>query len=168
MQYSDSLPAYNAESLLVHFRRVELLKSQATDFKSVFLNPHQLCDLEMLLNRAYYPLDGYMCREDYESVLDAMQLADGTVWPLPICLGVDEAFAVGVEKGECIAVRDAEGFMLAVLTIADVWKPDLDREAAAIRGDAGSAEPANAANCDIENPWYVGGRGRGRGLSPAL
>ncbi|MBG0791823.1 MAG: adenylyl-sulfate kinase [Desulfovibrionaceae bacterium] len=161
MQYSDSLPAHNAESLLVHFRRVELLKSQATDFKSVFLNPHQLCDLEMLVNRAYYPLDGYMCREDYESVLDGMQLADGTVWPLPICLGVDEAFAAGVEAGESIAIRDAEGFMLAVLTIGDVWQPDLEREARVIWGDDVPADGVNAAQCSAANPWYIGGRVEG-------
>lgn len=134
MQYSDSLPAHNAESLLVHFRRVELLKRRATEFKSISLNPHQLCDLEMLMSRAYYPLDGYMCREDYESVLDHMTLADGTVWPLPICLGVTEAFAASLESGECVAIRDGEGFMLAVLTVSDVWKPDLERETRAIWG----------------------------------
>lgn len=161
MQYSDSLPAHNAESLLVHFRRVELLKSQATGFKSVYLNSHQLCDLEMLLNRAYYPLDGYMCRNDYESVLEKMQLADGTVWPLPICLGVDEEFAGSLETGECLAVRDAEGFMLAVLTVADVWQPDLQKESEAIWGEGGHSGGVNAAQCPIENPWYIGGRVEG-------
>jgi len=161
MQYSDSLPAHNAESLLVHFRRVELLKQQAIDFKSVSLNAHQLCDLEMLMSRAYYPLDGYMCREDYESVLDSMRLADGTVWPLPICLGVSEEFAKGLEIGECVGVRDAEGFMLAVLTVADVWQPDLKREAEAIWGKAGTADHMNASLGSEENPWYVGGRVEG-------
>ena len=158
MQYSDSLPAHNAESLLVHFRRVELLKQQAAEFKSVSLNPHQLCDLEMLMSRAYYPLDGYMCREDYESVLDSMRLVDGTVWPLPICLGVDEEFARSLEIGECVGVRDAEGFMLAVLTVADVWQPDLERESAAIWGGGGIADHMNASLGSEEKPWYVGGR----------
>lgn len=71
MQYSDSLPAHNAESLLVHFRRVELPEKRATDFKSISLNPHQLCAPEMFFSRAYYPLDGCMCRDDYETVLDS-------------------------------------------------------------------------------------------------
>lgn len=161
MQHTNSLPAYNAESLLVHFRRVELLKQQAAELKSVSLNPHQLCDLEMLLSRAYYPLDGYMCRDDYESVLDSMHLADGTLWPLPICLGVDEAFAGSIEIGESLAVRDAEGFMLAVLTVADVWQPDLHRETQAIWGDKTQAERANASLSAFETPWYIGGRVEG-------
>ena len=161
MQYTDSLPAHNAESLLVHFRRVELLKERATEFKSVNLNPRQLCDLEMLLNRAFYPLEGYLGRKDYESVLSDMRLSDGTLWPLPICLGVSKEFAASLELGECVAVRDAEGFMLAVLTVSDIWKPDLEAEARAIRGDQARPERLDGCCCDLDEPWYIGGRVEG-------
>jgi sulfate adenylyltransferase len=79
----------HSENLLVHFRRIEDLKNQALDYPSIELNSRQLCDLELLLNRAFYPLKGYLNRQDYESVLDTMRLADGTVWPIPICLDVN-------------------------------------------------------------------------------
>ena len=161
MPISDVLPAHNAESLLVHFRRIERIKQQAAEFKSIYLNQHQLCDLEMLLSRAYYPLDGYMCRDDYESVLDLMTLADGTVWPLPICLGVDEEFGKSLEVGECVAIRDTEGFMLAVLTVSGAWQPDLEREAKAIWGEGGQTKEINASLSFLENSWYVGGRVEG-------
>jgi sulfate adenylyltransferase len=158
MQYTDTLPAYNAESLLVHFRRVEQLKERATGFKSVNLNPRQLCDLEMLLNRAFYPLEGYLGRKDYESVLSDMRLSDGILWPLPICLGVSGEFAASLESGEPVAVRDAEGFMLAVLTVSDIWKPDLEAEARAM---GGGHEIRGGCHCGIEEPWYIGGRVEG-------
>lgn len=161
MQYTDSLPAHNAESLLVHFRRAELLKERAMEFKSVNLNPRQLCDLDMLLNRAFYPLDGYLGRKDYESVLSDMRLSDGTLWPLPICLGVSEEFATSLEEGECVAVRDAEGFMLAVLTVSDIWKPDLQAEARAIRGGLARPERLDGCCCGLDEPWYIGGRVEG-------
>ncbi|OIQ51390.1 putative bifunctional SAT/APS kinase [Pseudodesulfovibrio hydrargyri] len=161
MQYTDSLPAHDAESLLVHPRRAELLKEQATGFKSVNLNPCQLCDLEMLLNRAFHPLDGYLGRKDYESVLSDMRLSDGTLWPLPICLGVSAEFAANLEEGECVAVRDAEGFMLAVLTVSDIWKPDLAAEARAIHGPEARREPVDACCCGLGEPWYIGGRVEG-------
>jgi hypothetical protein len=75
-------PDYS-ESLLVHFRRVESLKEAALDYPSISLNKRQLCDLELLLNRAFYPLRGYLNRADYESVLNKMRLTDGTLWPIP-------------------------------------------------------------------------------------
>ena len=70
-------PDYS-ESLLVHFRCVESLKEAALDYPSISLDKRQLCDLELLLNRAFYPLRGYMTRADYHSVLQEMRLTDGT------------------------------------------------------------------------------------------
>lgn len=43
-----------SESLLVHFRRVEELKEKSLDYPTYSLNERQLCDLELLLNRAFY------------------------------------------------------------------------------------------------------------------
>ncbi len=77
-----------SESLLVHFRRVELLRNEALDLVSIDLSAAQLCDLELLLNRGLYPLDGYMSRQCYNSVLDTMKLPDGTVHPMHVCLDI--------------------------------------------------------------------------------
>ena len=85
-------PDYS-ESLLVHFRRVESLKEAALDYPSISLNKRQLCDLELLLNRAFYPLRGYLNQADYHSVLKEMRLADGTLWPIPVCLDVERTRA---------------------------------------------------------------------------
>ncbi|MBT3259411.1 MAG: hypothetical protein HN366_23585 [Deltaproteobacteria bacterium] len=46
-------PPDYSEILLVHFRRVESLKEAALDYPSISLNKRQLCDLELLLNRAW-------------------------------------------------------------------------------------------------------------------
>jgi len=59
-----------SENLLVHFRRIEDLKNLALGYSAIELNNRQLCDLELLLNRAFYPLTGYLNRDDYESVLE--------------------------------------------------------------------------------------------------
>ena len=100
----------HSENLLVHFRRIEDLKNLALGYQAIELNNRQLCDLELLLNRAFYPLRGYLNRDDYESVLDTMRLADGTVWPIPICLDVNEKTAERLVPGQPVALRDEEGF----------------------------------------------------------
>ena len=64
------------ENLLVHFRRMEQSRHEASVFPSIDLNRRQLGDLELLLNRAFYPLSGYMGRRDCESVLESMRLSD--------------------------------------------------------------------------------------------
>jgi len=148
-----------SESLLVHFRRMESLKEEAIKFPSVDLNKRQLCDLELLLNRAFYPLDGYLNQEDHESVLDTMRLTDGTVWPMPVCLDVDEDFAATLRPGLRVAVRDKEGFMLAVLEVGDVWRADKEREAQAVFGTADAEKhPGVRRFYEQVKPWYVGGK----------
>jgi sulfate adenylyltransferase len=147
-----------SESLLVHFRRIESLKEEALEYRSVNLNKRQLCDLELLLNRAFYPLTGYLGQEDYEQVVDAMRLADGTLWPMPVCLDVDEKTAKALEKGQPLAIRDDEGFILAILTVSDVWKPDKRKEAQGVFGtDNPEKHPGVRDLYDHVGSWYVGG-----------
>ena len=147
-----------SESLLVHFRRVESLKKAALDYPSISLNKRQLCDLELLLNRAFYPLRGYLNRVDYESVLDGMRLSDGALWPVPVCLDVGQDPAQSLNIGQQVALRDEEGFMLAILTIEEIWKPDKNREAEAVFGtDDPLKHPGVNLLLNKVGPWYLAG-----------
>ncbi len=147
-----------SDSLLVHFRRVEQLRSEALDLKSLDLNGRQLYDLEALLNRACYPLAGYLDQEDYTAVLSKMKLADGTIWPMPICLDVSEDFAARVQVGQRLALNDAEGFLLALLTVTDVWRPDKRDEADAVYGTADADKhPGVKILYEQIGPYYIGG-----------
>nr|WP_228723305.1 bifunctional sulfate adenylyltransferase/adenylylsulfate kinase [Desulfosediminicola flagellatus] len=147
-----------SESLMVHFRRAEVLRQEALSLYSIDLNGRQLCDLELLLNRGMYPLSGYMDRAMYESVLDSMRLPDGTVWPMPICLDVSEGIASTITIGDRVALNDEEGFLLAVLTISDVWKSDKKREAEQVYSTVDSQRhPGVSRLFDKVGEYYVGG-----------
>jgi sulfate adenylyltransferase len=148
----------HSENLLVHFRRIEELKNGALGYPSIELNSRQLCDLELLLNRAFYPLTGYLNKQDYESVLDSMRLSDGTVWPIPICLDVSEKTAETLDVGQPLALRDEEGFLLAILTIEDIWKPDKKMEARCVFGtDDHRVHPGVRYLYEEVGNWYIGG-----------
>lgn len=154
-----------SESLLVHFRHGESLRRKAQGCPGIDLNQRQLCDLELLLNRAFYPLSGYLDREDYESVLDSMRLSDGTPWPMPICLDVDDTTAQSLAAGQQLALNDQEGFLLAILTVRDIWKPDKNLEALKIYGtDDPSRHPGVQQLFAEVRSWYVSGTLEGLSL----
>ena len=117
------------------------LKAASPGWPSWDLSARQLCDLELLLSGAFSPLSGYLGREDYESVCDAMRLADGTLWPMPVTLDLPEDRADGLERGCPLALRDPEGVMLAVLHLEEVWKPDPQAEAERVYGTRNPAHP---------------------------
>ena len=157
-QFTDGAVRDYSESLLVHFRRIEALKKEALAYPSIDLNNRQLNELELLLNRAFYPLTGYLGRNDYESVLERMRLANGTLWPIPICLDVNESMAASLTPGQSIALNDSEGFLLAVLKVSDVWQPDKRKEALQVFGtDDPELHSGVRAFLEQVNPWYVGG-----------
>jgi sulfate adenylyltransferase len=148
----------SSESLLVHFRYGERLQKKARGCPSLDLNQRQLCDLELLLNRAFYPLAGYLDRADYENVLDSMRLCDETPWPMPICLDVDEKTALSLSSGQTLALNDQEGFLLAILTVRDIWQPDKNREALQVYNtDDPSRHPGVQQLFFQVGPWYVSG-----------
>ncbi len=105
--------------LLADEGRAETLKSASGDFVSIALNQRQLCDLELLLNGGLSPLDGFMCQASYETVIDGLRLPDGTLWSIPVTLDVPSSLAEKIEIGQKLALRDGEGFMLAVLNVED-------------------------------------------------
>lgn len=153
MQHKDY-----SETLLVHFRRVGMLRQEALDCQSLCLNERQVCDLELLLNRGFYPLTGFMGQGEYASVLDTMRLTDGSVWPMPICLDVSEEIAATLRVGRRLALNDQEGFLLALCSITDLWQPDKRREAVAVYGtDDPSLHPGVRYLYDKVGNWYVGG-----------
>jgi sulfate adenylyltransferase len=143
---------------------IAVLKAAAAALPSWDLNPRQSNDLEMLLNGGFSPLPGYMGQADYKRVLAEFRLADGTVWPLPVVLDVTEAFAATVEPGQSVALRDAEGVLLAVLDLADKWQPDRAAEAQSILGTTDERHPGAHDLLRNRNPVYLGGRVRGVAL----
>lgn len=117
-----------AVNLLVSAGRAEALRQEAFGLPSIDLDWRQIGELEMLMSGAYAPLTGYMARADYESVLEKLCLADGTAWPLPLTLQLMDRQAKGLRVGDRAALRDSEGFMLAVLTVTELWQSDSARD----------------------------------------
>src|SRR5438093_10381368 len=62
------------------------LQERAKGLPLVVVGSRQLADLEMLAVGAYSPLGGFMKRDDYLGVVNAMHLANGLPWSIPITL----------------------------------------------------------------------------------
>ncbi len=133
-------------------------KQNAVSLKSWDLTDRQLCDIELLLNGGFSPLEGFLNRADYESVVKDMRLADGTLWPIPVTLDVSETFAETVSSGESIALRDHEGVLIAMMEVTDIWTPDKREEALRVFGTEDQTHPAVYYLYHHAHPVYLGGR----------
>ncbi len=105
---------------------------KAEELPKIALGPRTLSDLEMISTGVFSPLTGFMGREDYESVVETMHLANGLVWSMPITLSVDGYETNGIKEGDEVALTNGEGRIVATMTVADRYSYDKDREARAV------------------------------------
>jgi sulfate adenylyltransferase len=113
-------------------------------------------DVEMIAIGGFSPIEGFMGEADHRSVVEDMRLANGLTWPIPITLGVDEATAATLERGAEVALADEQG-PLALLEVAELYRPDREREARRVFGTDDRAHPGVEALLD-RGPVNVAGR----------
>ena len=133
-------------------------KIESNNYKSWVLTDRQICDLELIMDGSFNPLIGFLNEDDYNSVLDNMTLADGSIWPIPINLDVDDAFMETISHDTSITLRDKEGFAIAILDIESKWKPDKEKEALTIYNTTNSEHPGVNYILNQSYNWYVGGK----------
>src|SRR6202140_606920 len=127
-------PAAERVALARHAQRLKIVRLSARD----------LADLEMLASGAFSPLEGFMGEADYLRSRDAMRLASGVPWAIPITLGVAQTEAGALKPGEEITLADVDGRPLAILRLGEVYSVDRAREAEAVFGTADPAHPGAA------------------------
>jgi sulfate adenylyltransferase len=140
--------------LLVQGEEREELIQRAATLPSFQLSVRSTCDLELLATGAFSPLDRFMGKEDYESVVESMRLKNGMLFPIPVTLPISGSSEVTL--GRELALRDAKNNLLAVMTVEEVWQRDVEWEAASVCGTTDVRHPL-VAEMHIWGPSYVSG-----------
>ena len=60
----------------------------------------------MIAVGAMSPLEGFMCKADYDNVVDNMRLASGLPWSIPIVLSATKEKIEGLKPGKDVALVD--------------------------------------------------------------
>lgn len=138
-------------------RAVELSRL-AVGWPSCHLTERQLCDIELLACGAFSPLTGFMNEIDHASVCDRMRMGDGTLWPIPVTLDVDDATREAAEECGFLALRDDTGLLVATLDLDGAWMGDHVAEAEAVFGTVDPVHPGVDYLLHRTYRWYLSGR----------
>ncbi|KAG6920289.1 hypothetical protein DXG01_005058 [Tephrocybe rancida] len=121
----------------------------------------QLCDLELITNGGFSPLEGFMNEGDYKSVVETLRLEDGSLFPMPITLDVSREAVnrLSIVPGARITLRDPrDDEPLAILTVQDIYSPDKVKEAINVFGADDPAHPSVSYLRNRVQDFYVGGK----------
>lgn len=122
----------------------------------IFLTSRQLCDLELILNGGFSPLEGFLNEEDYLSVVSTMRLSTGQIWPIPIVLDVEGAD--GIEIGKEILLCDISEKPIAMLLVESIYQIDKKKEAGLVYGTVSRDHFGVKYLYDKTNNYCLGGK----------
>lgn len=135
------IPPYGGElvNLLIPDDRYDERKTYAGNLHSIQLSEREICDLELLAVGGFSPLTRFMGKADHDGVVNDMRLADGTLWPIPIVLTVNDED--GIDIGMEIALRDRKNRILAIMHVEEKFVWDRKEVARKVFGTLDSRHP---------------------------
>ncbi|UOE53130.1 sulfate adenylyltransferase [Cytobacillus oceanisediminis] len=123
--------------------------------KEILIDAIALSDLELIGVGLFSPLTGFLGKADYESVVEKMRLADGTIWSIPVTLPVSAEKAKELTAGEKFKLVN-EGEVYGVITVLEWYEPDLRKEASEVYKTEELAHPG-VKRLFERGPVYVAG-----------
>ena len=141
---------------LVEADKASSLTREAAELPSITLTAKQACDMEMMAIGAYSPLTGFVGKADFESICREARLADGTVWPIPLTLAVDDAVKAALSEGGRAALHHSDGTLMGVVNIEQIYPHDKKLEIPSVFRTEDTAHPGVQGVAD-EGDWCVAG-----------
>lgn len=111
----------------------------------VTLSARQRADLDLIAVGAMSPLEGFMDRATYESVITDMRLPSGLAWSIPITLAVPDAQLDDIGDADEVELVDDRGNFLGTMAVADRYPTDPRREATLVYGTDDPGHPGVAS-----------------------
>ena len=129
----------NLVDLTVPAEKLDEMLLYAGQLPSIQLSERAMCDLELLATGAFSPLDRFMGKADYQSVLDTMRLDNGYLFPIPITLPISPEEAILL--GRDYALRDTRNEILAIITVEEIYEWELTETAEKVFGSRDLRHP---------------------------
>ena len=144
-------------SRLVPESELDAVRAHAKTLPTVDLNAREASDLLLIAVGGMSPLEGFMGRAAYESVLDHMRLPSGLPWSLPVTLSVSDPAIARRATPFAAALRAPDGAIVGVMSVEELYTPDKGQEAQRALGTVDTAHPGVQYLASI-GETYAGGR----------
>jgi len=116
--------------LLLEGDDLKMELDKARHLPQIRMTSREKSDLIMLGIGAFSPLKGFMTKGEYEGAIEDMHLEDGTLWPVPITLSVNEKQASSLKEGQKIALVDeSNNRIMGIMEIFEKFRYDKVLEA---------------------------------------
>ena len=119
-------------NLVASVEMADELRDEAGRLPSIQISERAVCDLELLATGGFSPIERFMSQDDFRSVVEDMRTSNGTLFPIPITLPVDDD--AGISLDSRIALRDPNNNLLAIMDVEEAYQWDMEETAREVYG----------------------------------
>jgi ATP sulfurylase len=135
------------------------LLGKAKELPQVRLDARTGADAELIATGALSPLEGFVGKADYFSVVRDLHLTTtGNLFPIPITLSVPRADAGRYREGRAAALVDGAGEIVGTIAVEEIYEFDRDLEAMEVYKTGESKHPGVAYLLEHKDEVALGGK----------
>ena len=114
-------------------------------------------DVENIADGIFSPLEGFLNKQDFESVISKGRLANNIAWTIPTVLDVDDETGKKMKDAGDVLLKNPDGTGIAILHVEDVYSYDKQSTANGVYGTNDESHPGVAKTNSMNN-FLVGGK----------
>ncbi|KXK08363.1 MAG: sulfate adenylyltransferase [Candidatus Dojkabacteria bacterium] len=122
---------------------------------SIELDDDQLSEVKNIAVGTYSPLNGYMNKDDFESVLEKARLTNGVPWSVPVFLPVSKVDYRCIKVGGQVSLR-YKGKDIALMEVSDKFTFDAEKYVKSVYGTTDPNHPG-VAMINSLSTYVIGG-----------
>lgn len=125
---------------------------QAEEYQSIPISPDLMKDVENIASGLFSPLEGFNCRDEYESILYNKRLANGIPWTLPIVVDTENN---DIQEGDEILLK-SDNNLVALMQVEDKFSFDKRTHAEQVFGTNDETHPGVAKTYSMKDTLLGG------------
>jgi len=132
-------------------------KADPTGLYSITISEDLANDVENIADGIFSPLEGFLGKQDFESVVSKGRLSNGLAWTIPIVLDVDSQTASKLKESGNVLLKTPDGIGVAILHVDETFTFDKEKTAKGVYGTTDSSHPGVAKTFSMQD-YLVGGK----------
>ena len=134
-----------------------ITNTDPTGLFSVSVSTDLANDVENIADGIFSPLEGFLTKQDFDSVIEKGRLSNGVAWTIPTVLDFDEETCKKMKESGDVLLKDPNGVGIAILHVEDTFSFDKQKTANGVYGTNDDSHPG-VAKTNSMHDFLVGGK----------
>lgn len=109
---------------IISVEEFDTIVKQKEKYKKIVIDEEQIKDVQNIANGTYSPIEGFLKKDDFGSVVKNMRLKNNIIWSIPIVLDISEEKKDEIQNDKDVLLIDKKNNIIAILKNIEIYTYD--------------------------------------------